>query len=87
MYDELSHKNDFSDDATQFNKRKQDQVDHGSNADKERKARLAKEKREKVMAQMSQMQKSFIRKYEDLLQSEDEAERLVSFCPSTKQKG
>ncbi len=51
----------------QQNKRKQDEIDHGAKADKERRARLAKEKRDKVMAQMSQMQKSFIKKYETLL--------------------
>ena len=76
MYDELAHKSDDLDKASQLNKMKQDEAESEAKADKERKARLAREKREKVMAQMSQMQRSFIKKNEYFLYLEDEDERL-----------
>jgi len=74
LYDELAHRNDDVEDSGQLDKRKQDEVDHDLRIDKERRARLAREKREKVMAQMSQMQKSFIKKYENFLSLEGENE-------------
>ncbi|XP_065059520.1 E3 ubiquitin-protein ligase UBR2-like [Rhopilema esculentum] len=71
LYDELSYKKNDMDESNQAVKRKQGEVDSEAKADSERRARLAREKREKVMAQMSQMQKSFIKKYEDFLDIDD----------------
>eukprot|EP00794_Sanderia_malayensis_P020331 gene20331-22331_t len=72
LSDELAHVSQDKDDSNLQSKRKQDEIDHGVKADKERRARMAKNIREKVMAQMSQMQKSFIKKHEHVLDLEDD---------------
>ena len=69
----MSYKKSDMDESNQAVKRKQGEVDSEAKADSERRARLAREKREKVMAQMSQMQKTFIKNYEDFLDLDDGA--------------
>ena len=74
MYEELTLSEEHASGLSISPKRRMSEISQYDEDEKERKARLAKMKREKIMAQMNAMQKAFIQSNAQFMQMEGETE-------------